>query len=353
MTESEIAEMLPGAGGNARLFGHEAAQRFLQRQAGGGQMHHALLFEGPEGIGKATLAFHFAYHILAGHNAADTAAEFWRHPDINSPLWRRMGQGVESGLLYISRGRDPKSQILRNAVTVDDVRRVSRFLQQTAADKGRRIVIIDSADDMNRNAANALLKTLEEPPAKTLFILISHNIGRLLPTIRSRCQWIRFKPLPKADMRRVLAHLADSSNSPDKTAISKELPDLAEGSVRRALILQTGNGADMVANTETVLKSAIFPAPQAQALADNLSKRDNAAVYALFLQFVLDIIHRHALRAAQAGNAAQAAALAEFFNSQEQAMRETQAYNLDKKQFILVLLQQTHGFLRANGAKAA
>ncbi|KAA6404790.1 DNA polymerase III subunit delta' [Candidatus Tokpelaia sp.] len=352
MTASNHYDNLADNMRNLRLFGHENERQFLQKQFLSGQMPHALLFEGGEGIGKATLAFHFAYHILAGQPAptGQNAAEPWPLPAANCSIWRKMEQGAHPGLLYISRGRDPKNQKLRQAVTVDDVRRISRFLQQTAADNGWRIVLIDTADEMNRNAANAVLKTLEEPPKKALFILISHNAGRLLPTIRSRCQGIRFKPLPEHIMRTALSSLAASFGYDETAAQDPALIELAEGSLRRALLVLAAGGAGSVAIVEDLLKKTVFPVPQAQNLADNLSKRDNAAACNVFLQHIIDFLHQQARFAARQGHLAQAAALAEFVGNQEQAMQEAQAFNLDKKQFILVLLQQIHQFLHAGRA---
>jgi len=340
---------------NTALFGHGGPQRFLQTQLASGRLHHALLLEGEEGIGKAGFAFHLAYHLLSepaagGLMPADalSAAEggaIWRAPRAESALWRQMGQGAHPGLLYISRGFDPKTQKPRAAVGVEDIRRISRYLQQTAADKTWRIVIIDPADDMNRNAANALLKTLEEPPAKTLFLLISHNPGRLLPTIRSRCQSLRFKPLAEADMRAALAALAPALGL-SLPADDAELLALAEGSPRRALTLLNQSGADIAHIFAAMLAEAVFPVPQALKLAETLAKNDNEEGYALFLEYILDYLYKQAAAAAKAGDLRRADTFAALYSQKAEAINEAAAFNLDKKQFILVLLQQLHSFLR-------
>jgi len=332
---ADIAEGKAEASQNARLCGHERQQNFLEQQLASGRLHHALLFEGEEGIGKADFAFHFAYFLLAGGFGE------WRDINPESLVWRQMEQGTHPGLLYISRGFDAKSGNMRTSVTVDDVRRVSKFLQQTSADRQWRIVIIDPADDMNRNAANALLKTLEEPPAKTLFILISHNMGRLLPTIRSRCQSLRFKLLSDEELRAALASVSAASGN----KISDEIIALAEGNPRRALALMETGGADHAKTLDNLVRSPVFPVPQAQKLAEILAKRDNAESYALFLDYILEFLHKKACSAAKKGRGAQADAFAAFCLEQAEKNREAAAFNLDKKQFILVLLQKLHSFL--------
>lgn len=342
-----ILKNIPDPAQNMLLVGHEAERSFLLQQLESGRMHHALLFEGPEGIGKAGLAFHFAYHILAGHGETEMQNSAWRKPYAESPVWRKIGQDSHPSLLYIRRSQDIKTRKLRSAITVDDVRRVSRFLQQTAADSGSRIVIIDSADDMNRNAANALLKTLEEPPNKALFILISHNSGRLLPTVRSRCQHIRFKPLSEHDMRIILSKLAVFQSDDIEAPESEEVIARAEGSVRKALSLLTEHIAEHIHKAESLLKADIFSAPVAQNLAENLGARDNDAAYALFMQAQFDFIYKQARAAAQASRLTVSAAWADFFAGQEQAFLQAQAFNLDKKHFILVFLRQLHHFFHA------
>jgi len=351
MTSNDDDAGLTGSPPALQLFGHEAERQFLQQQLAGGHLPHALLFEGEQGIGKASLAFHLAYQILAGQgHKAPPAPALWREPAADCPIWRKMLQDAHPGLLYIRRGRDPKSRNLRTAITVDDIRRVSRFLQQTAADNGWRIVLVDSADDMNRNAANALLKTLEEPPAKALFILIAHQAGRLLPTIRSRCRRMRFKPLPDKLMRAALPAVTAGSGRDNAAAPDDRLIALAAGSMGRALLLLSADGVTIINAAADVLDKAVFPAPQAQNLADRLSRRDNAEACAVLFRYLLDYIYKKSFLAAQAGHLARAAALAEFSRRQEQAIQEMLAFNLDKKQFILVLLQQIHCFLRSPAA---
>ena len=152
---------------------------------------------GPRGIGKATFAYHVAHHLLT-HPASRDAPDALARPDPATPLFRQMAMGAHPAILHLTRPFDDKSKKFKTVLTVEEIRRVSRFLSMTSHDGSYRVIIVDPADDMNTNAANALLKNLEEPPARTIFMLIAHSEGALLPTIRSRCQMIRLSPLDDA-----------------------------------------------------------------------------------------------------------------------------------------------------------
>ena len=149
-----------------RLFGHAAAEAFLAQSYRSGKGHHAILIEGPEGIGKATLAFRFARALLAGPGALDQRLAL--APD--HPVFRQVARGAHPDLTVLEAERDPRTGRLRSEITVDAVRAATGSLQMTPAAGGYRVAIVDGAESMNRNAANALLKTLEEPPARSVLI---------------------------------------------------------------------------------------------------------------------------------------------------------------------------------------
>ena len=169
---------------NDRLVGHDEAEGALFDAYRQGRMHHAWLVCGEEGIGRATLAFRMARFILANpepDRLADTVS--LDVPD-EHPAAIKTAHGTHANILHIQRDWDDRSKRFKTVLSVESIRRIIPFLGTTAGEGDWRFVIIDPADDMNRNAANALLKALEEPPGQTLFFLVSRSPGRLLPTIR-------------------------------------------------------------------------------------------------------------------------------------------------------------------------
>ena len=205
---TEAAEVddtaIPHPRENPQLLGHENAERELIEATGSGRLAHAWLLTGPRGIGKATLAYRFARYLLSAAGGIDlfgneSANSLYVAPD--SDVFRRLATGSHGEVMTIERSPDPKTRKLRNAIVVGDIRRLQGFFGLTASEGGWRIAIIDSADEMNRNAANALLKILEEPPKRGILLLTAHAPGRLAPTIRSRCRRIALRPLAAASTR--------------------------------------------------------------------------------------------------------------------------------------------------------
>src|SRR5580658_4865977 len=192
---------------NPLLLGHETAERTLLDAMHHGRMHHAWLITGPEGIGKATLAFRFARRLLAGRGEHGSLAL-----DPSHPAFRRVASGGHADLTVIERAINEKTKRLKRDIAVDDVRKINAFMALTPAEGGWRVAIVDGSEDLNQASGNALLKILEEPPSRAVLILTCSTPGRLPATIRSRCRQLRLSPLTDEVMARLLAtYLPDNS----------------------------------------------------------------------------------------------------------------------------------------------
>lgn len=228
------------------LIGQAEAENGFLEAYNSGRLHHAWLMTGPRGVGKATLGWRIARFLLAtpseqGGGLFGDAPRAYETLDISPshPVAHRLLARSEPGLYSITRGVNEKTGKLRDMIVVDDIRGLTHFLTLSATEGGRRVVIVDAADEMNVNAANALLKMLEEPPALTTILLISHQPSRLLPTIRSRCRELRLAPLGSEDMAAALEQAgAGDDNSP-------ALATLAAGSVGEAMRLTRLGGLAM------------------------------------------------------------------------------------------------------------
>ncbi len=238
----------------ADLIGHQAAERTLLDAWTSGRLPHAWILAGPRGIGKATLAYRFARFILAA--GPDSAGGLFGPPDTlgiepDQPVFRRIAAGGHLDLIALDKGRDDKGKP-RTRILVDQVRKVGHFLRLTPAEGGWRVVIVDSADDLNANSANALLKILEEPPERAILMLVAHAPGRILPTIRSRCRTLALQPLSDAQVSKLLrSTLADLDEEQATT-----LAALAQGSPGRALALASHGGLELYQGLASLAASA-------------------------------------------------------------------------------------------------
>lgn len=236
-----------------RLIGQQGAETAFLDAFNSGKLHHGWLLAGPRGVGKATLAWRIAKFLLAtpdpdggGMFAPEVPASLDIAPD--HPVTRRIAAGGEGALKSVTRSVDEKTKKLRKQIVVDDIRKLNGFFQMSAADGGRRVVIIDDADLMNPNAANALLKMLEEPPARAIILLISHRPSGLLPTIRSRCRTLRLGTLSPDQMAEALAQSGVEVRG-DPAALAA----LSGGSVGGALGMSLMGGLQMYAELVGIL----------------------------------------------------------------------------------------------------
>jgi DNA polymerase-3 subunit delta' len=262
---------LPTPRANPELLGQDEAQEVLLRAARGGQLPHAWLLAGPPGIGKATLAYRFARFLFAGPDDGQGGGDGGGHgsgaapeeaglfgappprpePPLEAPAslfvspehaaFCRVAAGAEPDLVVLERQINESTGKRRGEIRVDEVRKACQFLRMTAAGGGWRIVLVDAADELNPNAANALLKVLEEPPRKALLLLVSHAPGRLLPTIRSRCCRLPLRPLSEARVTALLAQARPDLPAAEAAALAR----LADGSIGRALDLSDSGGLEL------------------------------------------------------------------------------------------------------------
>ncbi|TPK58148.1 MULTISPECIES: DNA polymerase III subunit delta' [unclassified Mesorhizobium] len=340
--QHDTLDGVPEPSETPRLVGHGQAAAMLAAAYRAGKLPHALIFAGPLGIGKATLAFHLAHHLLK-HPAFEQAPETLAVPDPASSLFRQIATGAHPGVLHLTRPLNDKTKNFKTVVTVDEIRKVNRFLSMTSHDGSYRVVIVDPADDMNTNAANALLKNLEEPPARTLFILIVHAPGSLLPTIRSRCQLVRLSPL---DIDELMAVLETAEPPPGDPAARAALATRAGGSARNAILLTQYGGLEIAETLDALVSAGKSDIAGAYRLAEVVAGRDQAIQFDIFNRRALDLLSDAASRAALAGDLARAKTLSDTWHEALDAISETDTYNLDKKQHALTMIDRLKSAMR-------
>lgn len=307
-------------------FGHEEAERALLEAYRGGRMPHAWLIGGPAGIGKATLAYRMARFVLAHPDpAAVQSARSLALPADHRVVRQIAAQG-HPDLLVLER-RPGESGALRTVIAVEDVRRLVPFLGSTAGEAGWRVVVVDSADELNAAGANALLKLLEEPPPRCVFLIVSHAPGRLLATIRSRCRRLLLRPLDAADIARAAA--AALGRDPSDAALSRAAA-AAEGSVARAIAL-TG-GRLQVLRERVIDLLGMLPAIDARALhalGESLERADR-----LVLTTFVDVVRDWLSQRLSAASKPAAARLAQAWDDVNRAARDVEMYNLERKPLV-------------------
>jgi DNA polymerase-3 subunit delta' len=171
---------------NNKLVGFKVESKSFLEAVKSGRLHHAWLISGGKGIGKATFCYKLAKYLLANYKLNYDKIEY----DATSEVVRKIEALSHPDLFVVDSEETDKSTI-----TVEEIRNIGKFLSLTSIESDRRVVIIDAIDDMNRNAANALLKILEEPSDKVIFLLVCHQLGKVIPTIRSRCRILKVKPM--------------------------------------------------------------------------------------------------------------------------------------------------------------
>jgi len=320
-------------------YGEARAEEVLLDAYRSRRMHHAWLLTGPKGIGKATLAYRFARFAFAHPDPsapAVAAAKTLAIPE-NNPAFRRVAARAHPNLLALERPYDEDRKRYRTELTVAEIRRTVSFFGSTAAETGWRIAIVDPADDMNPSAANALLKILEEPPARALFFVIGHVAGKLLPTIRSRCRRLDVSPLPPAAIEAAVLSRAPKTKKKDLALASQ----LADGSLRRAILLIEEEGIDTYRAMSALLAGLPdVDVPAMHAFADQVSGRGNDDAYHGFLELLRGWLARRVRRQPEPDGGSPAPGVplerwAQVWEKVQLSSEDAEEYNLDRKQLVL------------------
>ena len=276
------------------LFGQNLAEKRFLNAFNNNNLHHAWLISGSSGIGKATLAWRIAKFLFV--NQSNNSNELFKEDTLSSsldidhshPVNPRLRALSEPNLFLLRRLYDEEKKRFRSNITVDQVRKLNYFFALSSTDSKRRVVIIDSVDDLNNNSANALLKSLEEPPKDCLFLLISHQPAALLPTIKSRCIELRCQKLSSENMYKAL-----KTSNIDADTLSDGLINLSDGSVGNAIRLSNYNALSIYKSIVEIVET--FPnlnGNLAIALSEQASKKGNDQILNIIVELIELVISR-------------------------------------------------------------
>ncbi len=326
------------------LFGHEAGEAAFLDGLRSGRMHHAWLIGGPEGIGKATLAYRVARGLL--REATAQSVHSFDIPS-NDVVAHQVAALSHPDLVVLRRASATDKKAASASIAVDHVRKALSLFENTAATSGYRVCIVDSAEDLTIASANALLKLVEEPPPRSVFLIVSHAPQRVLPTIRSRCRKLSLRPLTGDQARSAVASLGTpwSMAAPD---LLDEAIRLGEGSVRRTLEMLSEDRIALARNVAQILDHLPQRNDKAVlALAESISKREAETAYALTLDLIRRWIAERVEATVGAIPANRLVLLAAVSERLQRAEIETDVFNLDRRPLVLGLFDDLTEAVRA------
>ncbi len=312
------------------LFGHSEAEQILLDAYRSGRIPHAWLIAGEAGIGKATLAYRMAKFVLANPDPAQPTVQRATSLAVpeDLPVARRVANQSHTDLLTLERVINEKTGRLFSEIRVDDIRRSVSFFGSTAGEGGWRVAIVDTVEEMNASGANALLKVLEEPPPRSLLLLVTNSPGRVMPTIRSRSRMLLLRRLSAEQVAQAVAAMGAEAGEAEIAAAAAA----SGGSTARALALLQGPALEMRQRVVGLLDKLPQVDPRAlHALADKLPGVDPGP-----LEAFLDTVNEWLSEQLATGpkDKARMARLAQAWETINSAGREAGEYNLDRRPLV-------------------
>jgi DNA polymerase III subunit delta' len=317
------------------FFGHQEGEEAFLEGLRSGRLHHAWLIGGAQGIGKATLAYRVARAVLDPQKAGERSLASLDVP-AESQVARQVAALSHPNLAVLRRSPPTDKKAASTTIPVDAVRRALNMFGSTAANGGYRVCIVDSAEDLTISSANALLKVIEEPPPRSLFLIVSHAPQRVLPTIRSRCRRLLLRPLEDQEIKAAINSLGSPWSDIPQDVVDQALR-YGEGSVRRTLELLDAEKVAFIDQVTKLLDGLPrTDTKQILALAEALARRDADDSYELTLETVQRWVSERLHDRAGLG-ASRLAPLVEVCEKIGRSAREIDVFNLDRRPFILTM----------------
>ena len=317
------------------LFGQQEAIATFMQAVEAGRLHHAWILSGPQGVGKASFAYQAARYLLNPQHGTHFAV------DPSSVSSRQVLALSHPDLHVLRRKAESEKKPIPNEISVDLARDAISFFGSTAGAGGYRVLIVDSADHLNRSSANALLKAIEEPPKQAVIFIVAHMIGRLLPTIRSRCRVLPFRLLAQSDVAEILTGSGGNGEAEVQQAASR-----ARGSARRGFQWLDDRFASVSTHVENLLAQLPdYDRGEVLAMSEAFGRKEGRADFETMRESVLDWLSAQIERRAGEG-VHRLAPLAEVWEKTEQAVREAERYNLDRRALALNIFNDLAAAIR-------